>query len=115
MGSYSPGRGNVSSPFTINSNGGDVADEAAVPLSSHASLFVTSGSGEDSSLAAGTEGQIKVLAMKTDGGGAMVTTVSAGSGFNTITFADIGDCCVLQYIDSKWYCIANNGAALTTA
>ena len=99
----------------INSNGGDVADTAAVPLTNHASLFVTGGSGETSTLAAGTEGQIKVLALKTDGGGDMVTTVTnAGwksSGTGTITFGDIGDTCTLQYIDSKWYAIASNGIA----
>jgi len=103
----------VRGPLTVNSNGGDVADGAAVPLTSHASLFVTGGS-ETSTLAAGSAGQIKVLAMKTDGGD-MITTVTPagwkGSGPGTVTFDTIGDCCVLQYIDSKWFCIANNGAA----
>ena len=115
MATFTPGRANISSPFTINSNGGDVATAEDVPLTTHASLFVTGGSGETSTLAAGTEGQIKVLVMKTDNGGNMVTAVSDGSGFNRITFADVGDSCVLQYIDSNWYCIANNGATLSTA
>ena len=98
----------------VSANGGDVANAGAVPLTKHASLFVTGGSGETSTLAAGAEGQIKVLALKTDGGGDMVTTVTnAGwksSGTGTITFADIGDTCTLQYLDSKWFVIGSNGA-----
>ena len=113
MGSFRKSRTNLSSELTINDNGGDVAHEAAIPLTVHASLFVTGGA-ETSTLAAGAEGQIKVLALKTDGGN-MVTTVTnagwKGSGTGTITFDDIGDSVVLQYIGSKWYCIGNNGGA----
>ena len=46
----------------VNSNGGDVATTEAVPLTNHASLFVTAAA-ETSTLAAGTEGQVKVLAL----------------------------------------------------
>ena len=99
--------------FGIDANGGDVATTAAVPLTNHASLFVTAAA-ETSTLAAGTEGQIKVLALKTDGGDLVTTVTNAGwksSGTGTITFDTIGDACTLQYIGSKWYCIGNNGAA----
>ncbi len=97
----------------VSANGGDVATGAAVPLNKHASLFVT-GAAETSTLAAGAEGQIKVLVLKTDGGDMVTTVTNAGwksSGTGTITFDTIGDSCTLQYIDSKWYCIGNNGAA----
>ena len=111
----SEGKVSVTGPLVINSNSGVVVHEAAVPLTEHVSLFATEGSGETSTLDAGSEGQIKILARKTDGAGDMVTTViSAGwksTGTGTITFDTIGDCCVLQYIDSKWFCISNNGAA----
>ena len=51
--------------------------------------------------------------MKTDGGGDMVVTVtnSKWGGSNTVTLGDAGDTCLLQYIDSKWYVISNNGCA----
>ena len=97
----------------VSANGGDVADGAAIPLTNHASLFVTGGA-ETSTLAAGSEGQIKVLALKTDGGNMVTTVTNAGwktSGTGTVTFDTIGDSCTLQYIDSKWFCIGNNGAA----
>jgi hypothetical protein len=47
--------------------------------------------------------------------GTMVITVTdAGwksSGTGTITFDAAGEACTLQYINSKWFCIGNNGAA----
>jgi hypothetical protein len=41
----------------------------------------------------------------------MVITVTnpAWTGTGTITFANIGDACTLKYINSKWFCIGNNG------
>jgi len=33
------------------------------------------------------------------------------SGTGTITFNAIGEGCILQYINAKWICIGNNGAA----
>ena len=47
--------------------------------------------------------------------GTMVITVTnAGwksSGTGTITFDAAGDSCTMQYVNSKWFCIGNNGAA----
>jgi hypothetical protein len=42
----------------------------------------------------------------------VITVTNAGwktSGTGTITFNDIGDSCVLQYVNSKWYAIGANG------
>jgi hypothetical protein len=92
----------------------DVASATAVSLTTPISYFATGGSGETATLAAGANGQIKVLAMSADGGGNMVVTVTnAGwktSGTGIVTFANIGEACTLQYFNSKWYCIGNNGA-----
>jgi hypothetical protein len=64
-------------------------------------------------LAAGTTGQIKVFSAVSIASGNMVITVTnAGwksSGTGTITFATIGVGCTLQYTNSKWFCIGNNG------
>jgi len=91
----------------------DVDDAAAISLTTPVSYFATGVSGETATLAAGTNGQIKVLAMSADGGGDMVVTVTnAGwqtSGTGTITFENIGEACTLQYFNSKWYCTGNNG------
>lgn len=89
----------------------DLADAAAANLLVTASYFSTGASGETATLAAGTAGLIKTFMMSTDGGGDMVITVTnaAWGGAGTITFADVGDGCTLQYINSKWFCIGNNG------
>ena len=105
----------IGSPLVIDEREDDVANGGAISLATHASLFVTGGA-ETSTLAAGTEGQIKVLAMHTDGGDMVVTVTNAGwkgSGTGTITFNAIGDCCILQYLNSKWFMISEN--TVTTA
>ena len=64
------------------------------------------------SLATGVNGQIKTFAMFADSGDMVITVTNAGwksSGTGTITFDTIGDSCILQYINAKWFCIGNNG------
>ena len=89
----------------------DLASTAAASLTLPTSYFSTGGSGETATLAAGSNGQIKTFAMFADGGGDMVITVTnpGWGGSGTITFADVGDACTLQYINSKWFCTGNNG------
>ncbi len=90
----------------------DLADAGAASLTKTASYFTT-GAAETATLAAGVEGQIKVLAMYGDGGDMVVTVTNAGwksSGTGTITFNDIGDAVTCMYINSKWFVIGNNGA-----
>ncbi len=91
----------------------DLAPSAAASLLLTASYFTTA-SAETSTLAAGTTGLIKTFMMVGDGGDMVLTVTNAGwksSGTGTITFNDIGDGCTLQYINSKWFCIGNNGVA----
>jgi hypothetical protein len=89
----------------------DLASAAAASLTLPVSYFSTGGGGETATLAAGSNGQIKTFAMFADGGGDMVITVTnpGWGGSGTITFADVGDACTLQYINSKWFCTGNNG------
>ena len=108
--------GNLHVGGTITaSSSEDLANTAAVSLLTATSYFSTSAA-ETATLAAGTEGQIKTLAMFADSGDMVITVTNAGwksSGTGTITFNDIGDSCVLQYINSKWFILSNNGC--TTA
>jgi len=91
----------------------DLADAAAVSLTTFNSYFSTS-AGETTTLAAGAAGQIKVFnAVNVTSGNMVITVANAGwqaSGTGTITFATRGASCILQYVNSKWYCIGNNGA-----
>ena len=89
----------------------DLADAGAASLTKTASYFTTAAA-ETATLAAGVEGQIKVLAMYGDGGDMVVTVTNAGwksSGTGTITFNDIGDSATLLYTNSKWYAVGTNG------
>jgi hypothetical protein len=84
----------------------------AINLTTTATYFSTSGGAATATLAAGYNGQIKTIMMLADGGDMVVTVTNAGwqaSGTGTITFNDIGDAVTLQYINSKWFCIGNNG------
>jgi hypothetical protein len=90
----------------------NLADAGAVNLAVTASYFSTSGA-STATLGAGTTGQIKTFMMLSDGGDMVITVTSAGwqsSGTGTMTFGNIGDACTLQYINSKWFCVGNNGA-----
>jgi len=91
----------------------NLASGDAANLSVTASYFTTT-SPSTATLAAGTAGLIKTFMMVGDGGDMVITVTNAGwksSGTGTITFGDIGDGCTLQYINSKWFCIGQNGVA----
>jgi hypothetical protein len=89
----------------------DLADTAAASLVLHASYFTTAGA-ETATLAAGTEGQIKTFMMAGYVGNMVITVTNPGwGGAGTITFSAAGHGCTLQYVNSKWFCIGNNGAA----
>lgn len=89
----------------------NLAASAAASLLVTASYFSTGASGETNTLAAGVNGLVKTFMMFADGGGDRVITVTnAGwGGAGTMTFGDVGDGCTLQYINSKWFCVGNNG------
>lgn len=68
-------------------------------------------------LGSGSEGQTKYIYLKSiDTGGSTATiTVAGGLGFNRIGLSvAVGDGLTLKYINAKWVCVGNNGAALTT-
>jgi hypothetical protein len=99
----------IISPF--NNSSEDLAASAAASLALTTSYFTTAAA-ETATLAAGVAGQIKTFAMFGDNGDMVITVTNAGwksSGTGTITFDTIGDACTLQYINSKWFCIGNNG------
>jgi len=104
------------SALTLSYNGtDDVATSTAIRLDTAVSYFTTEAL-ESSTLAAGNEGQIKTLIMKGYVGDMVVSVANAGwktgGGAGTITFDRIGDACTLQYVNTKWYVIGNNGCTL---
>jgi hypothetical protein len=105
-----PANVNVSGRFLM-SGSENLASGSAANLYVTASYFSTTGA-STATLAAGTAGLIKTFMMVADGGNMVITVTNAGwksSGTGTITFNDVGDGCTLQYINSKWFCIGQNG------
>jgi hypothetical protein len=89
----------------------DLANAGAADLRKSVSYFSTAAA-ETATLAAGTDGQIKTFAMVADTGDMVITVTNpAWGGAGTITFSAVGQACTLQYINNKWFCIGNNGAA----
>jgi hypothetical protein len=104
-------RNRFTNPLIVASSE-DLAASAVVSLTRANSFFTTSAA-ETATLAAGTDGQIKIFAAVNVSLGNMVITVAnpAWGGAGTITFGSAGSACTLQYINNLWFCTGNNGAA----
>jgi len=114
------GNTNIPNNLTVNkvllvNSKDDVADAAAISLNTASSYFTTGNTlSETATLAAGTEGQFKSLALFSQlitGTTVIVTVTNAGwksSGTGTITFGAIGDSCLLQYVNGKWFAVGSN-------
>ena len=101
--------------LTINGSAEDGGSGVATPLTNHATYYSTDAA-ETSTLAAGSEGQVKVLAMASDGGDMVVTVTNpAWGGSGTLTLSEAGAACTLQYIGGKWYVIGSSPTGVATA
>ena len=90
----------------------DLAASGAASLTKPISYFTTAAA-ETATLAAGTDGQIKIFHMVGDGGDMVITVTNPGwGGGGTMTFADAQDSVILVYVASKWRVITNIGVAL---
>jgi len=90
----------------------DLAASGAASLTKPISYFSTSGV-ETATLAAGTDGQIKIFHMVADGGNMTITVTNPGwGGSGTMLFEDAQDSVILVYVASKWRVITNIGVTL---
>ena len=71
----------------------------------------TAGSAHAGALADGTNGQIKIITMTSDGGNSVVTP-AALAGYTTITFNDVGDSATLVFTNSNWVVLSHIGCTL---
>jgi len=105
-------------PF--NHSAGVIAASGASNLALTTEYFTTAATGETNTLAAGVNGQIKVLAYYAEGnsGDTRIVTVSnAGwksSGTGTVTFTEFGQTATMMYINSKWFAISVGPGASDT-
>jgi hypothetical protein len=88
----------------------DTTTEAVNVTSSISHLNTTAGA-HAGALADGTNGQIKIITMITDGGNSVVTPTNA-NGFSTVTFADVGDTATLIFTGSKWNIISSHSVTV---
>lgn len=89
------------------------ADVLAIPVT-HAYVAKTTGADAEAlTLANGEPGQILVVNLTTDGGGAGTLTPTTKTGFSTIVFADALDQATLLYVDDTigWILVGAKGAA----
>ena len=75
----------------------------AVDIVSQITQIVTTGA-DALTLADGVEGQIKHIVMKTDVNDGTLTPAHLANG-TTITFDDVGDCCMLLFTNEAWHMI----------
>ena len=90
---------------TLTGSGGT----EVISLTDTVTLLVTTGSDQAFSLADGTEGQLKIISMKTDGGDGIVTPANFVNG-TRITFNDVEDTVVLLYQTTGWVALARQNA-----
>lgn len=76
--------------------------------------FTSTATGNALTLADGVEGQIKTIVYVAEAAGAdtgVLTPTNLGAG-TTITFTNVGDACVLQFLNTDWWAISLRGATL---
>jgi hypothetical protein len=89
-----------------------LASTAAANLFTSVSYFTTTVA-STATLAAGANGRMKTFIANSIAPSApmVLTVTNPGWVGSTITFTATGQSCMLQYINNKWFCIGNNGAA----
>ncbi len=88
------------------------ADSLAIPVTASIVHKTTGSDAEALTIAAGTQGQIMIVILTTDGGG--TGTVAASSTvMHSIVFADAGDTATLLFTNSKWHVVGFSGASHT--
>lgn len=86
----------------------------AITITEPVTKFTSTATGNALTLANGVEGQLKTIVYVAEAAGAdtgILTPTNLGAG-TTITFTDVGDACVLQFLGTDWWAISLRGATL---
>jgi len=86
----------------------------AVNITTGTTAFTSTGAGDALTLADGVAGQFKTIIYVAEAGGAdtgVLTPTNFGNG-TTITFTNVGDSVVLQFIGTDWWRVSINGATV---
>jgi hypothetical protein len=88
-----------------------ISGPGAIALDKLITEITTTGTDDAFTLADGTLGQVKIIAMVADGGDAIITPTTLATG-NTITFSDVNDNITLLYTSNGWLNTANQNATI---
>lgn len=114
--------GSTISIFDLNRNRDPIFLPSAETITGNANLslavttsVITTSDNITGNLAAGSAGQIKILAYGNASAGNCLVTVtnSAWGGSNLANLSAVGSAATFQYIDSKWFCVGNNGVTFS--
>jgi len=86
----------------------------AVNITQLTTKFTSTAAGNALTLADGVEGQMKVIVYVAEAAGGdtgILTPANLGAG-TTITFNNVGDACILQFLGTDWWAISLRGAVL---
>lgn len=86
----------------------------AVNITQPVTKFTSTATGNALTLADGVEGQLKTIVYVAEAAGAdtgILTPTNLGAG-TTITFTNVGDACILQFLGTEWWAISLRGATL---
>ena len=109
---------NLTASDNVNIGGGviysvqNITGPGAINLTDTVTLITTSGDSEnDYTLADGTEGQLKIIIMKVDGGNGTVTPDNYING-TSILFNNVNDTIVLMWQSTGWVQLARQNATV---
>jgi hypothetical protein len=90
------------------------AANGAVSLNTSTTV-ITSSSNLVGTLAAGTEGQTKIVAYgNTSSGNTLITVTNAAwGGANLANLSVVGSAATFQYVGNKWFCVGNNSVTFS--
>jgi hypothetical protein len=86
----------------------------AVNITQLTTKFTSTATGNALTLANGVEGQMKVIVYVAEAAGGdtgILTPANLGAG-TTITFNNVGDACILQFLGTDWWAVSLRGAVL---
>ena len=84
----------------------------AVNLTTSVTHLDTTAGASAATLADGSNGQLKIVTMITDGGTDVTLTPTNFANGSTMTFADVNDTVALIFTNAKWAILSNNGAVI---
>jgi hypothetical protein len=106
--------GNQTINGAVIGNVQSLSGAGAVDVTSFATAFTSTATGNALTLANGTVGQIKTVAYVAEAAGADtgILTPSSRVGYSTITFTNVGDSVTLQYFTQGWAVVGVRGATV---